>query len=198
MPKKKYIVGIDEVGRGPLAGPVAVCAFRMDADFDASVFGPVRDSKKLSPEQRKRILAELKKLKNVGAIDYAVSMESAKRIDEIGIAACVDGCIADCLGKLGAIPGECRILLDGGIAAPGRFRHQHTIVGGDAKERAIAFASIVAKVARDALMVRAGKRYPGYGFEIHKGYGTAAHRKAMQKIGLTPLHRRSFCNDRYS
>ncbi len=195
LPKPKFIVGIDEVGRGPLAGPVAVCAFRMSADFDVKAFGPIKDSKKLGAEKREAFFRALSLLKKSKKVDYAVVMESAKRIDAIGISRCIKHCLVKALKKIKAKPSECLVLLDGGLKAPLQYKNQKTIVKGDEKERAIAFASIIAKVTRDRLMHRLSKQHSRYDFHIHKGYGTAAHRAAIKKYGLSALHRRSFCSN---
>ncbi len=194
-PKIKYIIGIDEVGRGPLAGPIAFCAFKMPVDFSFRGFGRIKDSKRLMPEKRKEIFCKLKKLKMKKLVDYAVCFESAKTIDHINIAKAGSICIKRSLKKIKAKPSECMVLLDGGIKAPKKFKNQKTIIRGDEKERAIAFASIIAKVSRDALMCRLAKKYPQYHFEIHKGYGTKMHRELIKKHGLCAIHRRSFCKN---
>ncbi len=196
MPKSiKYIIGIDEVGRGPLAGPVAVCSFKMPVKFDVKSFGPLKDSKKLKPKQREEIFDKLKVFKKEKDIDYFVSYESAQRIDKIGISKAIKNCLEKSLEKLKVKPGECRILLDGGLKAPEKYKNQNTIIKGDEKERAIAFASIVAKVSRDALMCRLAKKYPKYSFEIHKGYGTKRHCESIRVNGLSSEHRRCFCKN---
>ena len=180
--KIKYVVGIDEVGRGPFAGPVAVCAFIMKSDLKTSSFGPLKDSKKLKPKEREDIFKRLKNLKvHHGVLDYCVSYESAKRIDKIGLSKTIKNCIKKSLKNIKANPKNCLVLLDGGLKAPVEFKNQKTIIKGDEKERVIAFASIVAKVSRDALMRKLAKKYPKYGFEIHKGYGTKKHCEAHRK-----------------
>ena len=197
LPKTiKYIVGIDEVGRGPLAGPIAFCAFKIPADFKAKGFGiKIRDSKLLTPSKRLEIFCLLEDLKKKKLADYAVCLESAKRIDHINIAEAGKSCIKRALEKIKAKPSECMILLDGGIKAPKKFKNQKTIIGGDRKERAIAFASIIAKDKTDELMCKLAKKYPEYGFEIHKGYGTKKHRELIQKHGLCAEHSKSFCKN---
>jgi len=189
----KYVVGIDEVGRGPLAGPVAVCAFKMPVNLSVIGFGPLKDSKKLTPQKREEISAKLKILKKEGKVDFSVCYESAKNIDRIGISKCIKNCLAKGLKNIKAKPEECLVLLDGGLKAPEEFKNQETIIKGDEKERVIAFASIVAKVSRDALMCKLAKKHAGYFFEIHKGYGTSKHCEAIKKNGLSLEHRRSFC-----
>jgi ribonuclease HII len=191
----KYIIGIDEVGRGPLAGPVAVGAFKMPVDFNTKGFGKIRDSKKLKPEQREEITEKLKILKKGKIVDYFVCYESAKKIDKVGLSKAIKNCLEKSLAKLKVIPKECLVLLDGGLKAPDKFKNQKTIIKGDEKERAIAFASIVAKVSRDALMCKLAKKYPEYCFEIHKGYGTKMHRNLIEKHGLCIEHRRLFCRN---
>lgn len=193
--KIKYIIGIDEVGRGPLAGPVAVCAFRLPVIFPIKHFGPLKDSKKLTALKREKIFVQLKKLKKDGEVQYSVSLESAKRIDTIGISKAIKNCLEKSLKNLKTKPSECIVLLDGGLKAPEVYKNQKTIIKGDEKERAIAFASIVAKVTRDALMCKLAKKYPKYGFEIHKGYGTKKHCEAIRKYGLSREHRRYFCKN---
>lgn len=206
--KIKFVVGIDEVGRGPLAGPVAVCAFKISAgilpgqieslfDCGGSMFtkksGRIKDSKKLTREKREEIFNKLKKLKKDKEVDYFVSYESAKKIDEIGISKAIKNCLEKSLKKLKIKPKDCEVLLDGGLKAPKEYINQKTIIKGDEKERAIAFASIVAKVSRDSLMCKLSKKYPEYSFEVHKGYGTKKHCDAITKNGLCAEHRGCFC-----
>ena len=193
MTNIKYIIGIDEVGRGPLAGPVAVCAFKMPIRFDVKNFGKIKDSKKLTPAKREAIFDLLKPLQKKGKIDYSVCYESAKRIDTVALSKAIKNCLEKSLKNLKLKPNKCLILLDGGLKAPLIYKNQKTIIKGDEKERAIAFASIVAKVSRDALMRKLAKKYPQYGFEIHKGYGTRMHSEAITKCGLCKEHRRCFC-----
>ncbi|MFA6226919.1 MAG: ribonuclease HII [Candidatus Paceibacterota bacterium] len=193
--KIKYIVGIDEVGRGPLAGPVAVCAFKMPMDFKVIGFGPLKDSKKLTAQKREDISLKLGILKKAKKVDYSVCYESARKIDKVGISMAIKNCIAKALKNIKAKSDECMVLLDGALRAPSHFSLQKTIIKGDEKERVIAFASIVAKVSRDALMCRLAKKYPKYGFEIHKGYGTQKHCKAIKKHGLSKEHRKCFCKN---
>lgn len=193
LKKIKYIVGIDEVGRGPLAGPVAVCAFRMPVDFNAKSFGPLRDSKKLTAKRREEIFCRLEELRERGTVDFSVCYESARTIDKISISKAIKNCLIRALENIKIKPNECLVLLDGGLKAPREFKNQKTIIKGDEKKRAIAFASIVAKVSRDSLMCRLSKKYSKYCFEIHKGYGTKIHCNAIKKHGLSLEHRKSFC-----
>ena len=193
----KYIVGIDEVGRGPLAGPVAVGVlvlkesrkrFRPDAHRGETF---LRDSKQLSAKQREKWFEIIRAERQRGALDFSVSFVSHKLIDKRGLTWALRIATARSLARL-AIPNDSAIFLDGGLRAPKIFKNQRTIIKGDEKIPAIALASIVAKVTRDRLMIRLAKKYPQYGFEKHKGYGTAAHYEALKKHGLCPIHRRSF------
>jgi ribonuclease HII len=191
----KYIIGIDEVGRGPLAGPVTVCAFKMPVKFETRSFGKLKDSKKLKPKQREEILEKLKVFKKQKIVDYFVCYESAQKIDKVGLSKAIKNCLEKSLAKLKVEPEECLVLLDGGLKAPEKYRNQKTIIKGDEKERPIAFASIVAKVSRDALMCKLAKKYPKYSFEIHKGYGTKKHCESIKEYGLCYEHRRCFCKN---
>jgi len=188
----KHIVGIDEVGRGPLAGPVTICALAVRAEFDLSFFKGIRDSKKLSEKQRKEWLKKIKDKKVSGELHYFISSVGAEIIDRRGISWAVRRAIKNVIGKLPINPDESEVLLDGSLKAPKNFKNQKTIIRGDEKIPIISASSIVAKVFRDKKMSRLHKRYPQYGFHIHKGYGTSAHYKALKKHGLSPIHRRSF------
>lgn len=189
--KRKFVIGIDEVGRGPLAGPVAVgvlCATpRMIRKFRA-----IKESKQLSPAQRE-IWANKIAAAKCDELDFAVSFVSAPIIDTKGISYAIRLALARSLKKLRIDPSQCTVLLDGGLHAPAEYDSQKTIIRGDSSETVIAMASVVAKVARDLLMVTEDAKYPAYGFHIHKGYGTAKHIAAIRKHGLSPLHRLSFC-----
>lgn len=193
----KYLIGIDEAGRGPLAGPVAVAAVavsRLNLDrkrFDLG-FGPLRDSKHLAPRRREEWFGWLKKQRARGRLRFTASLVGEKTIDRIGIVRAVKIGIRRVLGRLKIRSNDCRILLDGGLKAPAKYHNQRTVIHGDNLIPIIMLASIAAKVRRDRRMGRLSKRYPGYGFEIHKGYGTKKHYAALRRQGLSPLHRRSF------
>ncbi len=193
----KYLVGIDEAGRGPLAGPVAVASFCVSAEFHKTIldFFPkrkIRDSKKLSPKRREEIFKMLKQAKFRREISLAVSFGSAGRIDKLGIAVVIRKSVEKVLARLPVEASECLVLLDGALRAPSRFLCQKTIIRGDETEAVIALASIVAKISRDRRMVSLAKKYPRYGFDIHKGYGTKRHYAALKKYGPSPVHRRTF------
>ncbi len=196
MKNAEYVVGIDEVGRGPLAGPVSVCAFRMKISEYAyiSFHTHIRDSKKLSEKERNKRLKELQERKKEGKCDFAVVSQSAKIIDTKGITYAIREALKQALQKVGAQTSD-SILLDGGLRAEAKFTNQKTIIKGDEKELSIACASIVAKVTRDAYMRRMAKLHPDYGFERHVGYGTVLHRERIQIYGFILLHRRTFCKN---
>ena len=195
--KSCFLIGIDEAGRGPIAGPVAVAAFSVIAGHKDSLLtffksGRVRDSKKLTAVTRERIFKELTVQKSLGKVSYAVSFASATVVDRKGISFATRLALARSLEVLGVGPSECQVLLDGSLKAPEEFTLQRTIIKGDEKEAVIALASIVAKVSRDRLMVRLAKKYPHYDLDIHKGYGTSDHYRKLKKHGLSPVHRKSF------
>ena len=189
----KFFIGIDEVGRGPLAGPVAVGAL-FAAPKIIKKFRSIKESKQLSLSKREEWYARMKV--SVGKeLRFAVSYVSADIIDKKGITFATRLALLRSLEKLKISPKSCEVLLDGGLRAPKQYVRQKTIIHGDAKETVIAMASVVAKVLRDRRMVRLHKRYPDYGFAAHKGYGTKAHYRALKKYGFSPEHRESFCGN---
>lgn len=194
----KFIVGIDEVGRGPLAGPVAVgaCAISLSKIKKmraGGFFKAIKDSKKLSPRKREEWFGKIKKNKINGDLDYRVAFVSNKIIDKKGITRSLKMAIKEALKKLKLDPLKSMVLLDGGLRAPQEFVFQKTIIKGDEKEPIISLASIAAKVVRDRKMIMYSKKFPQYGFAVHKGYGTAFHRQKIAQNGLSELHRKSFC-----
>jgi ribonuclease HII len=187
------IVGVDEAGRGPLAGPVTVGAVLVPHDFDWSLIPGVGDSKKVTPKNREAIFRRASTLQKEGKLKYTVVLVSSKVIDTKGITFAIQSGIQTCLKKLDAEPGNVMVKLDGSLKAPQEFVHQRTIIKGDATEKEIGLASIMAKVTRDRHMMVMAKKYPAYGFETHKGYGTLVHRKNIKKHGLSVIHRATFC-----
>ena len=185
------IVGIDEAGRGPLAGPVAVWAVSIPAGFNKNFFKSIRDSKKLSSSDRELWFELALEARKKGVLNFAVSLVSERVIDRKGISYAIRLGIKRCLAAL-AVPEDSQVFLDGGIKAPKEFRHQLTVIRGDEKIPIISLASIVAKVIRDRRMVRLSKKFPEFDFDMHKGYGTSLHRQAIQKYGSTEVHRQSF------
>lgn len=186
-----YVVGIDEAGRGPLAGPVAVGAVSIPVNFNKRFFQSIRDSKKLTSEERElwfQLATEARKRRE---LDFRVSLVSERVIDRHGINYALRLGIKRCLAQLG-LAEDSQIFLDGGIKAPEKFTHQLTVIKGDEKIPVVSLASIVAKVIRDHRMIKLSKKFPEFDFERHKGYGTLMHRLAIRKYGLTNIHRLSF------
>lgn len=197
----KYIIGIDEVGRGPIAGPVAVCSFLIINDVFLIVtendkLPKLKDSKKLSKKQREIWFEYLKKHKEKGNCDYVVSFVSPENIDKFGIAKCIQKALNTSLLNLikssGLEPSSYKLMLDGGLHAPKEFINQETIIKGDELHPVISMASIMAKVTRDRVMTKYANEYSEYGFERHAGYGTKAHYDAIKKHGQIPIHRKTF------
>ncbi len=189
----KYLIGIDEVGRGPLAGPVAVGAVAVQENFDWSLLEDVRDSKKLSEKVREKIFVRASELAKLSELRFAVATSSAAYIDAHGIVPAIKRALAEALSRLAIEPEDCRVLLDGSLAAPPEYIHQKTIIRGDDTEPIISLASVIAKVTRDSIMRRLAAKQPLYDLDVHKGYGTVVHRAAIKKYGLSSIHRRSFC-----
>ena len=194
----KYIIGIDEVGRGPIAGPVAVCALLCQPEFfdflptNKGEKNYIRDSKKMSRLQREKWFDFANKNKKDGICDFAVSYVSSQMIDKFGISKSIKKALEKSLEKLNVHEEAVYIYLDGGLKAPKKYKYQETIIGGDNLKPVISLASIIAKVSRDKIMRRYAKKYPKYGFEKHVGYGTKAHYEAIKNYGQTAIHRKSF------
>lgn len=178
----KYIAGIDEVGRGPLAGPVVTCAVVLPKDFNVLY---INDSKKLTEKKREELYDEIMK----NAISVGIGIESPKVIDDINILQATYSAMRKAIDALEVKPD---LLLNDAVTIPGVDIKQVPIIKGDAKSISIAAASIVAKVTRDRMMVEFDKIYPEYDFAGNKGYGSASHIEALKKIGPTPIHRQSF------
>ncbi|MBX4200237.1 ribonuclease HII [Candidatus Parcubacteria bacterium] len=187
----RQIVGIDEAGRGPLAGPVAVGGVVIKAGFNKKFFKGIKDSKKLTPEERGLWYLLALEAKRQDNLDFAVSLVSERIIDKHGIAYAIRLGIKRVIEKLG-IDTQAQIFLDGGIKAPERFPHQLTVIRGDEKIPVVSLASICAKVTRDKYMIKLGQKYPDFDFHVHKGYGTLLHRERLKKYGPVEPHRRSF------
>lgn len=190
--KKKILIGIDEAGRGPLAGPVSVCALAVLKPLPKEFRVNVKDSKQLSEEKREEWYKKISLAARTGYISFAVSFSSAQTIDKKGIVPAVRAAIKRALLKLAYHPKRVKILLDGSLSAPVAYENQKTIIRGDETVPVIALASIIAKVRRDRRMKRYATLFPGYGFEVHKGYGTKSHYAAIKLFGFSILHRRSF------
>lgn len=176
------ICGIDEAGRGPLAGPVVAGAAILPKDLTILY---LNDSKKLSEKRREELFLEIKEK----AVSWSVGMAGPERIDEINILQATYEAMREAVLGLQAVPD---ILFNDAVTIPGVMIRQVPIIKGDAKSVSIAAASVLAKVTRDHMMVEYDKIFPEYGFAKHKGYGTAAHIAALKELGPTPIHRRSF------
>jgi ribonuclease HII len=188
----KFLLGVDEAGRGPLAGPVSVGVIIVPEGFDvAKAFPGVADSKTLSEARREKIYEMLVVRNMLGDTRFTVEFEDALTIDREGIVPSVRRALDRGVRALAPDPAGVRIQLDGSLRAPPEYS-QETIIHGDALIPIISLASIAAKVERDHLMVALAREYPEYGFEKHKGYGTKAHYEALLKYGLSAVHRRSF------
>ena len=180
-----YICGIDEVGRGPLAGPVVAGAVILPKD-DMILY--LNDSKKLSEKKREMLYDEIMNR----AVATGIGMASPARIDEINILQATYEAMRMAIDNLKVRPD---ILLNDAVTIPQVDILQVPIIKGDAKSISIAAASIIAKVTRDRLMVKYDKVLPGYDFESNKGYGTKAHIAGLKELGPTPIHRRSFIHN---
>ena len=178
------IAGVDEVGRGPLAGPVVCAAVIMPLDSDGLVVG-VDDSKKLSEKKREQLAEEIKKR----ALAYTIVEIDEKTIDEINILEATKLGMKRAIETLSIAPDV--VLTDGNMTIDITHK-QHSVIHGDALSYSIGAASIIAKVYRDNLMDEYAKTYPPYAFEKNKGYGTAAHIQGIKEYGLCPIHRRTF------
>lgn len=181
----RFIAGLDEVGRGALAGPVGAGAVILPTNIDISLLDGVRDSKELTPAQRESLSPRIKKV----ALAFGIGMVSSEMVDEIGIVEATRRAMAQAIKKLGVSP---EFLLVDALKLPKIPLPQKAIIDGDKLSLSIACASIIAKVARDHLMINVEKKYPGYGFARHKGYGTPEHIDCLERFGPCPIHRRTF------
>lgn len=192
--KFSFIIGVDEAGRGPLAGPVAVGVVKVPKGFDWSQIEGVGDSKQMTEVERARVFARAKKLRHSGLIDFAVAQVGPSVIDEKGIMFAINLAMQRCIDKLQLDEKLVTFRLDGSLSAPSNFR-QATIIKGDSLYPEIGLASIIAKETRDAYMRRIARRFFKYELEVHKGYGTKRHRELISKYGLSPIHRVSYCKN---
>jgi ribonuclease HII len=187
-----WTIGIDEAGRGPLAGPVSVGVFAVSSDFVMENLNGIRDSKQISEKKREewyKILTALPECR------CAVAFSSPQLIDTKGIVYAIQNAMQRALAKLDLDPQLCTVMLDGSLHAPSEYLSQKTIIKGDVTEPVISAAAILAKVKRDMYMKKVAEEYPPYLFEKHKGYGTKVHCEAIRTHGLSELHRTSFCKN---
>ena len=185
----RYLCGVDEAGRGPLAGPVVAAAVILPENF---FIEGLNDSKKLTEKQREFLYPQIIK----GAVSYGIGQVDEDKIDEINILQATFKAMKIAVDQLDLIPDY--LLIDGGDF-PGFIDKGNSemlageaVVKGDGKSASIAAASILAKVYRDHLLIEYAEKYPGYGFEKHKGYGTKFHRDRIAELGASPVHRRTF------
>ncbi|MBO4347616.1 MAG: ribonuclease HII [Lachnospiraceae bacterium] len=180
-----YVCGIDEVGRGPFAGPVVACAVILPKDCSILY---INDSKKLSEKKREELYDIITK----EAVSFGIGIRDNKRIDEINILEATYEAMREAISDLKVKPD---VLLNDAVTIPGVDIKQVPIIKGDAKSISIGAASIVAKVTRDRMMCEFDKMYPGYDLAKNKGYGTAAHIEGLKKYGPCEIHRYSFIHN---
>jgi ribonuclease HII len=197
----KYIIGIDEVGRGPLLGPVAVGIVLIEnTEYEKikaeNIFQAGKDSKKLTPKKREEYFAKIKELKYGGVLRYGVFFESNEVIDKFGITGAIRMAIKKGLKNIHFeeefLYENYLVLLDGSLRAPVEYPNQQSIIRGDESELVISLASIAAKVTRDEKMVKLAEEILHYDLKNNKGYGTAKHIADLKQHGPHPLHRKSF------
>lgn len=181
------ICGIDEAGRGPLAGPVCAAAVILPERLDIP---GLNDSKKLTDKKRRELFPIIEEQ----AVAFGLGWASQEEIDEINILQATFLAMSRAVEQLNIRPD---LALVDGNRAPALDLPVETVVQGDSLSASIAAASVLAKVSRDDVMLRMAEEYPGYGFEVHKGYGTKAHYEALRKFGPSPIHRRTFLKKFY-
>jgi ribonuclease HII len=197
----KFLIGIDEVGRGPVAGPVTIGAFKiLESEYQKlekeKFFTNIKDSKKLTLKKKKEWLEKFQELKKTEEADFLCLSKTASEIDKNGISNCIKNLIAEILEKL-KVTQDDQIFLDGSLNAPSKFSNQETIIKGDEKIAVISCASIIAKMTRDNYMIKLENEMikngrPNYLFSKHKGYGTKEHLNLIKKFGLSKYHRKTF------
>jgi ribonuclease HII len=194
--KIQTLVGVDEVGRGPVAGPVYVCALSVKKKDIQHVIdegpSPLRDSKKLNSQKRKAWFLYLQELRKQKVVSWSVLSLSAADVDEYGIAVCIKRLVDKSVERLKVERSNTHVYLDGGLELHDTSIKSTAVIKGDEEIPVIALASIVAKVLRDVEMVKHAVEYPQYGLDANKGYGTKDHMKAIKRLGLTNLHRKTF------
>ncbi|MDQ7800068.1 MAG: ribonuclease HII [Armatimonadota bacterium] len=178
----RYVAGVDEAGRGPLAGPVVAAAVVLDA---RSRIPGLQDSKRLSPRQREEVAEAIRRR----AVSWAVAQATVEEVDRLNVLHASRLAMRRAVEQLSVRPSV--VLVDGGWGLVTDLP-QRVVVGGDGTVACIAAASVLAKVERDRIMVELDRAYPGYGFAQHKGYACPAHLEALRRLGPSPVHRRSF------
>jgi ribonuclease HII len=188
----RLIIGVDEAGRGPIAGPVSVGVVSVADGFDLlAAFPGLNDSKQLTEKKRERLFALLEERVAARDVQFHVELSTSAMIDEKGIVPAIRSALNIGIRKLLPDAAHGKVFLDGSLHAPLEYE-QETVIGGDGIIPAIMLASVAAKVIRDRYMVKLADQFPNYSFEKHKGYGTKAHYVAIIEYGLCPEHRRSF------
>lgn len=193
-----FVFGLDEVGRGCIAGPVVACAFAVTSEnfFDrlkiAGVRDAVRDSKACTEIQREKFWDIFHEARELGEVEFAIKSLAASVVDSINILQASLRAMEEAFISIKCITETSRVLVDGNRMPLGLRSRGRPIVKGDAICFSIAASSILAKVFRDRWMKELAQQYPGYGFEVHKGYPTAQHMRALEQLGITPEHRRTF------
>ena len=191
----RFVAGADEAGRGCLAGPLVAAGVLFDFEAltlsDRRALSALNDSKQHTPQMREELYPRVLR----AATKVAVTSRCVRGIDSRGLHATNLAALSDTLRRVGV---EGCLCLSDGVPVPPTGFEQRPVVGGDATSAAIAAASVIAKVTRDRFMQRAAERYPGWEFEAHVGYSTPEHRAAIEQLGISPLHRRSFQSVAYS
>jgi ribonuclease HII len=189
-----WLIGVDEAGRGPLAGPVVVAAVRLGSKVPVGLLA-ARDSKLLSPSRRESLYDAIRAHSEAVSVAWAYPRE----IERTNILAATLAAMRRAARRAAAgVPaGRCLVVVDGNRRVPELPLEQITVVGGDRLSLTVSCASIVAKVVRDRWMCRLDRRYPGYGLARHKGYGTAVHREALARLGPAKVHRHTFAPIRH-
>ena len=187
---QKTIIGIDEAGRGPLAGPVYVGLVKVGSEANLGQIDILNDSKQMSKTEREHVFAKLQEERFDG-VESVHTYTTSRVIDKVGINRAIQQALNRGLRKLQPKTSRTKVLLDGGLSAPAKY-NQQTITKGDQKRKEISLASVLAKVARDNHMRRLNDKYANFSFGQHKGYGTKQHRENIQVYGATNIHRRTF------
>jgi ribonuclease HII len=186
----KTIIGIDEAGRGPLAGPVYFGLAHIGPEANLTQIDSLDDSKQMSEADREAVFAKLEN-GSLRGIESVYTYTTSKVIDKVGINRAIQRALNRGLRKLEPNISRADVLLDGGLQAPKKYK-QTAITKGDQKRKEISLASVLAKVARDNHMRRLNEKYANFSFEQHKGYGTKEHRRNIKRYGPTDIHRKTF------
>lgn len=186
-----FVIGVDEVGRGPLAGPVVAAAVVFAGRGQAEWWDRIADSKKLTALKRTELSQQIKSVAR-----YAVGISTVEEIEQLNILQASLLAMKRAVESLSLDLTNAHVVVDGKFLVPELYaKEQSAVIKGDGQIHTIAAASIVAKVERDRMMTEYGFEFPAYGFDAHKGYGTAAHIRAIKEFGLSPVHRQGFCGN---